>query len=607
MKKRNYPDWFVNELAHEEDKEKARNGKLTSKDFVDFFCQTHGIYNQYIGSHIKLSTGEKVCGCPECSKLERAITQKKTYSEKRKEYPLWFISEISNNEDREKAINGTLSSGDKIEFNCPIHGKYSQFVYSHIKISTGERLHGCPKCGITNQTKSHKQTKFSNKKDFPLWFIDDLAYKEDKERAKQKNITADEILTFLCKEHGEYKQSVGHHIKISTGEKRNGCPICAKIERSYHAKETWSKKRPVYPEWFINDLANEEDKIKASKNLISSGDVVEFVCKKHGIYKQPVYNHIILGTADHKAGCPKCGIQISKSENALFEIIKNVIPNTIKNCKTEIRNPDTGYPLELDIYCKDKKIAFEYNGSKWHNENIKDDCSYHLKKFKLCEEKGIRLISIFDKDWIYNYDKIKSFIENTINKKTKIYGRMTTVKKIQTNQANDFCKKYHIKGYGNGCNIAYGLFYKDELISVMTFSKPKFGKQKDVEWDLKRYCIKHGYIVLGGASKLFSSFIKEYKPKKIITYSDCDYFTGEIYKLLGFTFDGYTTLPYYWTNGNAFHSREQCQVKILKDKYPDLYKKAICENASSKEDFIMHSLGFYKVFRCGNKKWIWKK
>ena len=140
----------------------------------------------------------------------------------------------------------------------------------------------------------------------------------------------------------------------------------------------------------------------------------------------------------------------------------------------------------------------------------------------------------------------------------------------------------------------------------MSFSRPNFGNQKDVEWDLTRYCVKYGYSVVGGAERLFKSFIKEFTPSSIITYSDNDYFTGEVYSKLGFQLDKLTDIPYYWSKGDrVFLNREKCQVRILKEKYPDIYNKAIEENASNKEEYIMHALGFYKVYRCGNKKWVW--
>ena len=606
MKQRKFPDWFIQELAHIEDKKKAEAGEISSKNFIDFLCEKHGIYNQYVGSHIKISTGERLCGCPECAKQKRSLSRKQTESKKRRKYPQWFIDEIANDKDKEKAINGTLSTGDKIEFNCSIHGKYSQYVYSHIKINTGKSNHGCPKCGITKQTILHKQTKYFHKKEFPQWFIDDLAYKKDKTRAKNKSITACDVLTFSCKIHGKYKQSVGHHIKISTGEKMYGCPKCGKHIRIHNAKVTWSKKRINYPDWFINDLANEEDKIRASKNLLSTGDVVEFFCKKHGVYKQPVYNHIKIETSIKKAGCPKCGNQISRAENFLFEIVKN-ITNTIRHCKTQIRSSDTGYPLELDLYCPEKKIAFEYNGSKWHGEKTKLDSYYHFKKFNLCEKKSIRLISVFDKDWIFNNKKIIAFIKNTLNEKTKIYGRNTLVKKIETTKACDFLNEYCIKETYGIFDVVYGLFYNDELISVMSFSQENCNKDKEVDWCLNEYCVKNGYIVLGGASKLFSSFLREYKPRSIVAFSDCDYFSGEIYTKLGFSFDRYMELPYYWTNGNDFYSKEQCQLENLKEKFQNLYNDAIFNNATSREEYIMYKLGFYKVFRCGYKRWRWTK
>lgn len=63
--KMTYPQWFIDELAYEEDKEKARNGELKSKDFVDFVCPVHGVYNQRVGEHI--SKGERKHGCFKCS------------------------------------------------------------------------------------------------------------------------------------------------------------------------------------------------------------------------------------------------------------------------------------------------------------------------------------------------------------------------------------------------------------------------------------------------------------------------------------------------------------------------------------------------------------
>ena len=47
-------------------------------------------------------------------------------------------------------------------------------------------------------------------------------------------------------------------------------------------------------------------------------------------------------------------------------------------------------PLELDLYYHEKKIAIEFNGDYWHDENHKPK-DYHYNKFKMCYNKGIIL------------------------------------------------------------------------------------------------------------------------------------------------------------------------------------------------------------------------
>lgn len=58
---------------------------------------------------------------------------------------------------------------------------------------------------------------------------------------------------------------------------------------------------------------------------------------------------------------------------------------------------------ELDIVLLDIKLAFEFNGSYWHDPNkfpetIIDD----NEKLRQCNNLGITLIFINENDWIYN-------------------------------------------------------------------------------------------------------------------------------------------------------------------------------------------------------------
>ena len=62
---------------------------------------------------------------------------------------------------------------------------------------------------------------------------------------------------------------------------------------------------------------------------------------------------------------------------------------------------------------------------------------------------------------------------------------------------------YHIQGFV-GYTVAYGAYYDDTLVGVMTFLNE--GKT----WNLNRFSTNTNYSCPGVASKLFNAFIKEY-------------------------------------------------------------------------------------------------
>ena len=599
-----YPEWFIEELANEEDKERARDGSLSSGEKVNFICSIHGIYKRPVYYRIKISTGEKLRGCPECSEIQRRESIGKTKRENRPEYPEWFINELANERDKEKALKKEIKYNDYIQFLCKEHGIYKQRVADHIDYKSENKKQGCPICGHIKQNLNRIENNRKKRPDYPEWFISDLAKEEDKEKAKRKEFSWSDKVVFLCSIHGEYSQRIDAHMNTSTFLPKQGCPICGRSKQVKNRKVNEASNRK-YPEWFINELANEEDKERARLGTIVVSESLEFICPKHGIYKQNVSNHIILSTKEPRCKCPTCMRQVSCYEEEIYDYLISLGVTVEKRNRTVIRNPDSGRPFELDLYIPEKKIAIEYNGSLWHGEKFKIDKKYHHNKFIICEQQGIRLISLFDQDWFEKKELIKSYFKDLVTPKTKIYGRKTTVCELYYNDVSSFYEENHLKGNCNSYTVSYGLFYNGELVSAMSFSKPKFGNQKDIEWDLSRYCVKFGYSVIGGAEKLYKVFLKDHRPSTIVTYSDCDYFSGSVYSKLGFCFRGYTDLPYYWAKDNEFFPRQKCQVRILKEKYPEFYNEAITNNASNKEEYIMHKLGFYKVYRCGNKKWIW--
>ncbi len=182
---------------------------------------------------------------------------------------------------------------------------------------------------------------------------------------------------------------------------------------------------------------------------------------------------------------------------------------------------------ELDVYIPEKKLAIEFDGLYWHS-HIKDD--YHLLKTEECEKQGIQLIHIFEDEWDRKQEIVKSRLQSILGKNNRIFGRKTECKIIDADTANAFLNANHIDG---SCfaEYHYGLFYNNELVSVMTF-----GKSSD-EFVLLRFANKLYTNVIGGASKLFSHFRKDHPEiEKVISYADRRWSKGNLYEKLGFNF-----------------------------------------------------------------------
>lgn len=72
-------------------------------------------------------------------------------------------------------------------------------------------------------------------------------------------------------------------------------------------------------------------------------------------------------------------------------------------------------PKELDIYLPDIGIGFEYNGMFWHSEdNVRED-EIHYKKWKMCHELNIELMTIWSHDWLNYKEETKQKIKYLID------------------------------------------------------------------------------------------------------------------------------------------------------------------------------------------------
>ena len=283
--------------------------------------------------------------------------------------------------------------------------------------------------------------------------------------------------------------------------------------------------------------------------------------------------------------CLKCNPIDKLQSSGELELKKFIIDNGFKIVENSY---DIIKPLSLDIYIPELKIAFEFNGIYWHSEAYRDK-DYHIVKTKDCEKLGIKLLHIWEDDWVNKQDIIKSMILNKLGSiKNRIYARKCQIREVtDVKIIRKFLNENHIQGYSSS-SIKIGLYFNDELVSLMIFGK----KRSEVE--LIRFCNKLNTNVVGGSSKLFCYFIKNHNIDSIISYSDISFFNGGMYEKLGFSLRHITKPNYWWVVDG-----------IRKHRFNFTKKKISRNNENLTESEIMCSHGHKKLWGCGLKKWIW--
>lgn len=279
--------------------------------------------------------------------------------------------------------------------------------------------------------------------------------------------------------------------------------------------------------------------------------------------------------------CRKCNPN-SKPQQLLTDYIDSLGFKTIVNDRKLIK------PHELDIIIPELKIAIEYDGLYWHRNRD------HFHKYEKCAEIGYRLIKIFDDE---NEDIIRSRVAAILGKvENKIHARKCTISEIKDGEYSQFMEVNHIQGYSSALKMI-GLYHENILVSVMSFSKPRFSKT--CEWELIRFANKLNTLVVGGASKLFNYFNKIYKPESILSYCDLRWGTGKVYENLGFKFS-HTTKKGYW----YYKQKRESRLKYQKHKLSDLFENV---DLTKSESEIMKDNGYSIIHDFGNSVYVWYK
>jgi len=516
-------------------------------------CPKHGEFVQQISAH---KSGQ---GCPKCAKNKTAQSKKLNTS--------IFIKDAIN-------IHGNIydytdsiyiDNKTKVSIICPDHGVFYQTRNNHII-----QKQGCPQCGLKKRKNPKTLTT--------LQFIE-----------KSKTIHADLYdytnvdyvnsktpVKLICKHHGEFNIIPYNHLRGS------GCKQC-KVEQ-----QRFKLSRKTEYVGRVNLIHNDKYNYPFfDTEYINVGSKLTIICPKHGEFTQIAKDHL------RGCGCPKCSNQISKYE----EFIKDYLEKN--NIKYKQGDRDLIKPYEIDFLLPEHNIAIEINGVYWHGEQSGKDKYYHKNKTDMCKDLGYKLIHFFEDDLQKErmvLSKLNTLLK--INKKP-IYARKCQVKELDTKTKVKFLNKYHLQGNCKS-NDALGLYYKNRLVSVMTFGKNRAG-----EIELNRFCSVFNFYIIGGASKIFKFYFRNYKHDYIVSYAELTLSDGEMYHNLGFSLDNTkrSSEPDY----KYYNRSKSSYIRHHKSKFTKSRLKGELDNynPNKTEWENMRENGWDRIWDCGKLRFVY--
>ena len=529
---------------------------VTSHSKITIKCKECGnIFNKIALDHLTSNNG----GCKNCRLINKA--ELINYND--------LKNKIKGNDV--KPFNGLKNiKKDNVIAICPIHGEYTAKLKSVLK-----NKYKCKICALINDNKSNKKIS----RDKANTILQDLCKDNISYNIEEYNGTQCKM-TFTC-----LKCNNSFERKYNNFLSNNKCPFCYKQE--------YIDKKIKSTEKYIEEAKNiYGDKYSYENTLYTaSKNKVLVTCNECGkIFEIEANSHL------QGHGCPYHNFNTSNIEKEILTYMNDIYDGEILSNNRQIISPN-----EIDIYIPEFKIGFEIDGLYWHNEINKPDKNYHLYKTIECESKDIRLIHIFEDEWIYKKNIWKSMISNILGKTdTKIYARNCEVREITDSKiASEFLDSNHIQGKC-GSSVKLGLYYNNELVSLMTFGKSRHfvGSHNISKYELLRFCNKLNTLVTGGASKLFNFFIKKYNPESIISYADRRWSQGNLYEKLGFSLYNKSNPNYYYVIKNKRFYR----FNFRKDQ---LIKKYNCPPNMTEKQFCFEQ-GWYRIYDCGCLCYLWE-
>jgi len=459
-------------------------------------------------------------------------------------------------------VSYTKNGKADLHIICKEHGPWVQKASDHIG------GHGCSKCHYRAVTpKLTDEDIFAAlKKVHPTYYWLSVC-----------RVDSTIFVEYNCSYHGV---QVGRYHTLLTG---SGCTKCGDMA-------TGVKKRKALAEYTRLALRAGRD-ISRIVGIERENSRTHFImdCPEHGRYFSSAKDYIKKGIQS----CSKCSSSTAMGSKGQLEIA-----DYLKSLGVEVHLEAyfEGSKLRWDIVCPSAKLAIEYDGLKWHSSEYVKNPNKMKHKADYVESLGYRQLNIWEDEWTGKTDIVKSLLRKAVGiRETTIGARSCKVAVITQEDAKTFLNSNHIQGYAANCENL-GLVYRGELIAVLSSRRKaegRAGKTSNAHLEVARYATK--ISVKGGFSRLLRHALS---PETVVvyTFSDNRLFTGDMYKLAGFT-KAYDLRPdYQYTRNGVRYSKRGLQKSAF----------VPVAGLNTEKELAAH-YGYYQLYDRGKKKWVLRK
>lgn len=262
---------------------------------------------------------------------------------------------------------------------------------------------GCPHChGIGSNSR-----RVATVEDLFRWWDAEANTGVD---PSMVHATSDEVVSWKCADADHrWRERV-----FARTERRQECPVCSGRIVQKGVNDVFSTHPALAVEWHpsLNEGVDPST-LSARSNLVAWWKCVHDA-------EHPAWESAVNTRAGKQWGHPGvlCAVCVSEGrgsagERELASFVEEVAGARGFEVQRNVRGVIPR--LELDLVVPGLGVAFEFNGVYWHSDQVPGRAGdYHVRKREACEAAGLRLVSVWEDDWLERREAVLEHVRGVL-------------------------------------------------------------------------------------------------------------------------------------------------------------------------------------------------